>query len=169
MTAPEYLAFAAALFLGVPAMLRNWTAVGLVASFAIMQALYLAVRDGLIGSIPLEVYILCDFIVLTVIFLKGPPIEREAADSLFSLVKRVWLELSRSDKIIAVTFLPCWISYAVHLTGPQRYWILWTLGVLQFFVAGGEAYAAWRRGRARTPLNVRHPADWFLRLAGHGW
>ncbi len=176
MTTSEIITFAVVLLVGMPSAFRVWirgglrvsilnaTALGLIASFLIVQATWWTVHAA-----PLELFILCDFIVITVIFLKGPPIERVPATGLLNLARACWVELSRSDKIIAASFVPCWASYAVIMGDTPRYWILWTIGLSQFILAGAEAFGTWRRGRASASSKA-HPADWFLRQrrAAHG-
>lgn len=164
MTPEVIIAFAVVLFVGMPSMLKNWTAVGLVASFLTVQVIWWATRQA-----PLEVLIVCDFIVVTVIFLKGAFLDELPGRGL-GKVWAAFAELSRADKIILGLFLPCWATWAIDLTPAQQYWTLWTLGIGQFLIAGAEAFGTWRRGRASVSSKA-HPADWFLRprCAGHGW
>ena len=147
MSAPELIAYAVVLFIGVPAMLKNWTAVALVGSFLIVHLAWIVTGET---SLPLD--IMCDYAVVIVVLVK-PPANAE--------IRGIWLGLSKSDKIIILLFAPAWAAYVIGMSDWLRYWIMWSVGLLQFFVAGAEAFSVWRQSRA-AEADV-HPADRLFR------
>lgn len=142
MSAPELLAYAVVLFIGIPAMLRNWTAVALVGSFLVVEACWVLTRATPSEMLPVE--IMCDYGVVIAVLVKALP--------------------SRADKFVLALFAPAWAAYAIPIGDWSRYWILWSAGILQFIVAGADAFATWRKSRvARAEVT---PAEPLLRW---GW
>jgi hypothetical protein len=156
MTAPEIIAYAAVLFIGIPSMLRNWTAVALVGSFLVIHFAWILTGTG---SLALD--IIADYAVVIAIFLKV-----EARDcspfAIWGQFRGCWRELGRADKIVLALFAPAWTAYAIDISDWLRYWILWGAGMLQFAAAGVEAFAVWRGARGGKQLGA-HPADPVLR------
>lgn len=155
---------------------RNQTAIALVASWSIGEAGWLLTGDNL----PLKLYIITDYMVMVTIFLKTglpdfPAVGRQGGRLhrlsawMAATFRTIWWALSSADRAIMSIFGLMWITYAAAIGDYYRYWILWVLVVLQFGAAGTEAFASWRRGRARADLH--YPTDIFPRwgLAGHEW
>ena len=152
MDTPSLAVWVVVLCIGLPSMLKNWTAVALVASWLIGIAWTEATGEGL----PLQGDVLRDFMVLTVIFTKMRE-DCEPTPGPWGWVRDCWPQLSREDKTIVCLFGPMWLTYAVRMDPMLAYEIAWSAGVLQFLFAGAEALEHWRRGRAQAGVN--HPTD----------
>jgi hypothetical protein len=170
LTTLETVALLAVLFLGCLSALRNWTAVGLVYSYIILQVAEAVISWGLVdGPIHISLYVLCDYLVLVIIFLKTGSKKCLPLPGWTGTLKTCWLQLSNADKIITLSFIPGWFAYGMT-NANLAYAILWTIGLLQLIAASTEAIADWRRGRAGDASEV-HPADPLLRqrYMAHGW
>lgn len=152
MPAPSLAVWFVVLFVGLPSMLKNWTAVALVFSWLMGVAWTQATGEGL----PLQGDILRDFMVFVVIFTK---VQNDCARSPgpWGWLRDCWPQASRWDKAVVILFLPMWATYAFTMDPWAVYWIRWTAGVLQFLAAGAEALELWRRGRARAEAD--NPTD----------
>lgn len=165
MPLPSLAVWIVVLCIGLPSMLKNWTAVALVASWLIGVAWKQATGEGF----PLQLEIVRDYMVLIVIFLKAPDKKGEPSPGALGWAKDWWLELSRWDKAVICLFAPMWFTYAVPLDPQAAYWISWGAGIAQFVAAGAEAVERWRRGRVQT--KAHDPTDLSMRrygLVGHG-
>jgi hypothetical protein len=152
MPTPSLVVWLVVLLIGLPSMLKNWTAVALVFSWLTGVAWSQVTGEGL----PLQGDILRDCAVLIVIFTKVHN-GCDPSPGPWGWLRDCWPHTSRWDKVVVILLLPMWATYAFALNPWAAYWILWTAGLLQFFAAGAEALGQWRRGRARAEAD--NPTD----------
>lgn len=159
MPLPSLIVWIVVLFIGLPSMLKNWTAVALVFSWLIGVAWAQVTGEG----IPLEGDIIRDLMVLVFIFVKIGD-DCKHSPGRWGWLRDCWPHASRCDKTVALLFVPMWITYAVPMNPDLMYEIRWSAGVLQLLFAGAEAVEMWRRGRARPETDS--PTDPSLSRLG---
>lgn len=160
MPLPSLVFWLIVIFIGLPSMLKNWTAVALVGSWLIGAAWLELTGEG----IPLEGDILRDYMVLVVIFLKVGG-NCQPSPGALGLFRDCWAQSSRSDKTVICLFAPMWLTYAVNMDPFFAYEVRWSVGVLQFLAVGAEVIEQWRRGRALA--KAHDPTD--LTMSRLGW
>jgi len=166
MTWPEIIIHAVVICVGVPAALRNWTALALVASWALGQGTWMVTGDNL----PLKIYFLADLTVIGVILAKeivkvGPKEYNGIWHQLRCLIK----DLTVQDRwIIAVFVAGCWPLYVISIGAYERWWMLYYITIAQFLLAGWEALSSWRGAkRAVHDRTYRQKPGGLKRMAGN--
>jgi hypothetical protein len=149
--------------IGIPAALRNRTALALCGSWLLAVLVWQITGENL----PLPLYFILDYFVLLVIFTK-PEVRdcspyRTFGDQMWAPLR----ELCPSDILIACIFPVMWVVYVVDIGDFYRWWVLWGLVQLQFYAAGWEAFSLWRAERRKEP-DTEPPSLLKLGLAGHG-
>lgn len=162
MTIPELIMWTVVLGIGIPAALRNWTALALCGAWLFAEIMWRLTGDNL----PINLYFFADFAVLLVIFIKPEVRDLSPYRSFSDQMKALWLERSLSDGIIASIFPLMWIVYVADIGDFYRWWVLWGLVQLQFFAAGWEAFSLWIANR--KVRSTKLPGLFKLGLAGHG-
>lgn len=136
MDIPEGILAGVALLVGVRSAWWNPTAGALVASWAF-------------GFVMLHVFgiwltrdqlVYCDWAVIAFIAGKPATCDLRPYKGLIHWLRCRFLERSKYDVCIVGLFLPAWIVYATPLSDFVFYWSLWTIAVLQFVIAGAEAF-----------------------------
>lgn len=156
MTTAEAIFAGIVFFIGVPAMWKNMTAIGLVASYAILQAAW-----RLTGEASTGLQLLCDMGVITIMLVKPDYIDgfpyRDVRSQFYALF---WTERTPCDRIIGMIFPLMWVLYAVKIDAYYQWWGLWWLAAAQLVAAGIEpvrlrVVRKWRESRSNlTPPRV---------------
>lgn len=144
MSLPETVFYAVVLCVGVPAMVKNVTAVGLVFAWLAGQLAWLATGDNL----PLNTYVLADLAVVALICCKPEVRSCFPYRNSWHQLCALWIERGNWDRAILLIFGAMWAVYLLPLSDYHKWWSLWWLALAQFVLAGGEAYQTWRRDRA---------------------
>lgn len=141
----EVLFACVVLFVGVPAMTRNATAVALVLSWMGGQLAYLSTGD----SLPLRFYMIADIAVIAVIYGKmTAACADKVYESCWHQLKCMVTDLTPQDRIIVFIFLLLvWPLYVLNIGDFYKWWALWGLTIIQFLLAGSEAYHSWREAK----------------------
>lgn len=149
--------------IGVPAAAYNRTALMLVLSWALAEVVWRVTEDPL----PIFLYILCDYAVLLVIFIKPERIDCFPYLTLRDQIKALWIERQVGDRYVLAIFPFMWITYLAPVNDYYRWWTLWALAIAQFVATGWEAFTIWRLNRrgneAETP-----PGAFRLGIVGNG-
>lgn len=168
MSTPEIIFLCIVLFVGVPAMWRNATAAALVLSWAVGQMVWVLSGD----SLPLKAYVMADIGVIVAIL--GKTIVR-CGDKIYKdgwhQLRCMFTDLTPQDRGIVLIFLLfVWPIYILTLDEFAKWWTLWLLTALQFFLAGTEAFLSWREAKRADPVvEPDSPsAGGFMRLARVG-
>lgn len=145
-------------FVGLPAALRNVTALALLVAWLVPEILWLSTGD----SLPLKLYFMADVAVIAAIYAKttcrlGP----RAYPSITSQFRGMVLDLTLQDRwIIAIFLFGAWPLYALNVHPWWKWTGLWGLVICQFLLAGAEALSVYRAARRKrsnpTPIIDRH-------------
>lgn len=161
MTTPEIVFAGIVLVVGVPAMWKNMTAIGLVGSWVILQAAWLLTH---VASVGLE--LVCDVAVIGVMLVK-PDYEDgfPYRGMRHQLAAMFWTERTPCDRIIGAIFPLMWVLYAIDISDYYRWWGLWWLAAIQFVAAGVEPVRLalvrkWREKNNETPPRVLRVGSW---------
>lgn len=149
---------------GIPAALRNLTALTMVIAWLSVEFIYQITGD----SLPLKYSFMADVTVLAIIYAKT--IKRCGAkvySSLGEQLRCIVTDLTPCDRwIAAIYLLGCWPLYIASDAAVDPYYkwyALWALTILQFFLAGAEAaFQLHRERRKRAVADEPHG----LALAG---
>lgn len=155
MTFPEIVMIGVVAVVGVPAY-RNPTAAALVVAWVGGQVIYLITGDNL----PVQYYPFPDIFVVAVIMAKREYRSCRPYRGTWHQFKCLLLERSPADRAVILAFVVCWIFYVAPIHDFYRWWVLWSLTILQFLFASAESLEMfWRRLAVRksvTPIIDRH-------------
>lgn len=163
MTWAEILIHAVVIGVGIPAALRNPTALALVASWALGQGTWMLTGNNL----PLQVYFLADLTVIAGIYAKttvrcGAKVYSSMADQLRCMI----FDLTLADRWIVAMFVGgCWPCYLIQFDDRTKWFLLFWLTIAQFLLSGGEALQSWRgakravHGRTGRPPGLQRMAE----------
>jgi hypothetical protein len=140
MTPPEIIFALVVLLVGIPSMWRNVTAIALVVSWGLGQAVWMISGDNL----PLRIYFLCDLTVLTAILCKSEAFNCLPYHGPRHQVRCLLLERSLWDRIVIMIFPAMWAVYVLPVGEYNRWWTLFYLALAQLLAAGGESFQSWR-------------------------
>lgn len=122
--------------LGIPAALRNVTALAMVIAWLSVELVYQATGN----SLPLQYSFMADIAVVAVIYAKAS--------------RTLW------DRwIVGIYVVLVWPAYVLQFDPYTKWMLLWALTIAQFVLAGVEALAttiARRKARPKTPIIDRH-------------
>lgn len=143
---------------GLPAAFRNPTAFALVVAWLVPEILYRFTEDNL----PLKIYFIADITIIGVICTKATIKEGCRTYPTIKLqLKCAWEAITSWDCWIAASYIfMVWPVYVSYLHPYYKWWVLWTLVVLQILLAGGEALTHTLGERKRRVMS--HPPG------GHG-
>lgn len=156
----EVVMWAVVVGIGMPASIFNRTALALTLSWAVSQAAWLLTDD----SLPIKLYILCDYSVILVIFSKDDAADCFPYRSFREQILAAWKERWPADRLVMTVFLMMWLVYVLPMGDAQRWRLLWGLAIAQFVVAGWEAFSFWRVTWRRKQKESQPPDQ--LRLGG---
>lgn len=163
MTWPQIVMWLVVAGIGVPAAAYNRTALALVLSWALAEVVWRVTEDPL----PIFLYILCDYAVLLVIFIKPERVDCFPYRTLRDQIKALWIERHIGDRYVLMIFPLMWITYVAPVSDYYRWWTLWGLVIAQFVAAGWEAFITWRSKSKGTKAETP-PGTLRWGFAGHG-
>lgn len=172
MTWPALVMYAVVLLVGVPAMVRNPTAFGLVISWSIAEGLWYMTGDNL----PLDFYFIADLTVIAIVYAKTISARPgKVYASGWHQLKCMVTDLTRCDRAIVALFLfGAWPVYVLNIGAWEKWFLLWAVTILQFLIAGYEAASDLIASRAanagsRKP-DIPSPGEyrWAHGTAGYG-
>lgn len=163
MTWPEIVMWLVVAGVGMPAAAFNRTAFALTVSWAAGQGVWLTTGE----SLPISLYILCDYAVLLVIFTKPERVDCSPYRDLRAQLMALWTERQMGDRYVMAIFPLMWTAYLAPVGDHYRWWTLWVLAIAQFVAAGWEALIEWRFRRRGVTVETP-PGALRLGLAGHG-
>lgn len=155
MSNAELVYAAVVLFIGVPAMLRNWTAAALVLCYCFMQGSYY----GLGIVYPANVSFLADCTVIAMIYAKPPACDFYPYESWRHQIVACWLERSFWDRVIISLFPVGWIFYAL---AAAPWWPLYWISLAQLLAAASEAFETYRTTRTAKRVSAPDPPGFFF-------
>lgn len=131
---------------GFPAAFRNRTALALCVAWLVPEVIYFFLDTNL----PLMLYFIFDYLVIIVMFTKPDLCDLSPYTSLGAQFRALWFERCRTDFIVGAIFPVMWLIYIVRIDDFYKWWTLWGLVLVQFFVSGWEAFCLWRVDRQKA-------------------
>lgn len=162
MTWPHMAMYAVVFGIGIPAALRNLTALALALSWLVGETAWMMTGNNL----PLSTYFMADVAVIALVYAKT--IRRVGTKTYPTLWRQLYClaaDLTVWDRwIVGVFILGAWPLYALAVDPWQKWYSLWALCILQFLLAGAEAIQSFRHSvKARAASD---PQGGGLALAG---
>lgn len=156
MSAPLLVMWLVVFAIGVPSAWRNPTAAALVIAWLAGQAVFYITGDNL----PVQFYAFPDVFVLAMIMAKQEYCNRRPYRSVLHQLSCVLLERSPADRAVMLVFPAVWLIYVAPMHDYHRWWLLWSLTILQFLFASAESLEIFWRQRAMSksvpPIIDRH-------------
>jgi hypothetical protein len=164
MSLPEAIFAALVLLVGVPAMCKNATAIGLVMSWLVIQSAWLASHTWSTG-----LQFVCDLGVIAIMVVKPDHEDGFPYRSLgYQFAALFWTERTPCDRIIGLIFPAMWVLYVADMPDYYRWWGLWWLAAAQLIAAGVEPLRLWIIQKIRERhVNETPPRVLRVGLAGH--
>lgn len=158
MTTPEIIFLALVIVLGVPASLRNPTAVGLALAFLAVPAMWHLTTWGkaLLEDDFWRVYVslILDSMVVAIIYMKPPAFDLYPyATQRDYLRAAFWFELSYWDRIVLGIYPFVWFTYVASVSEHARWWTLYWCALAQLLAATGESAENFLKRRKANAAN----------------
>lgn len=148
MSWPAIVMYLVIAFVGLPAAFRNPTAFALVVAWLVPEILYHFTQNNL----PLKIYFMADIVVIAVIF--GKATVREGCRTYPTLREQLhcaFTAITAYDRWVITGFVfAAWPLYVVEIDPRSKWFALFSIVILQFLLAAGEAIMLGdREGRRR--------------------
>lgn len=162
MSNAELIYAAVVVFIGLPAMLKNWTAAALVLCYCFMQGSYYGI--GIVY--PPIVGVLADLTVIALIYAKQPAHDLWPYRGRKYWLAAWWLERSFWDRVILALFPVGWIFYAF---ARDPWWPLYWVSLAQLLAAGYEALEAFHTTRTAKRALTPDPSGFEFTTGWRDW
>jgi hypothetical protein len=140
MDAPSLALLLLVIVVGLPAAVMSRTALALVGSYAVLEGCWAVTEQS---SMLLE--IVCDYIVLLVVFLHDRPQRSLDFPNLREQFFASWRSIPVTDWIVVALFPCMWVLYSAPLSDSFRWWGLWWAFVGQLVAGGIEGWNRWAK------------------------
>lgn len=162
MELPHIIMWAVVLAVGVPSAWRNPTAGALVLCWVVSEGIYALTGNGL----AVAYYFYPDIFVICVIMAKHGPYSCPPDGNTERHLRSVLVNRTIQDYVILLIFPVMWVLYVVDLHPFYKWWSLWLLAIIQFFLAGWEAIVIQRHAAEHASRKPKPPFGFELLWGG---